>query len=289
MTATAAPEDETLPSELRAAREIRARATTENFSVASVLVGAGAARRLLAVYDFARLVDELGDSAAGDRLQLLDEAEAELDRAFAGLAAAPIFRALEPLIRECGLPREPFVRLIDANRRDQTSPELQTYGELLEYCTLSANPVGELVLYVFGAATPERIALSDSVCTGLQLVEHWQDVGEDARMGRIYLPAEDRGRFGVAREELLAPHAGERLRRLLAFECDRAEELLAAGAELVASLNGRARIAIAGYVGGGRANLAAIRRAGYDVLPGAPRAGRLLRGRHTLLAFGGAG
>ena len=271
-----------------AAHAIRARAAGENFSVAPLLLGRTTAARLHAIYDFARLVDELGDSAPGDRLLLLDEAEAELDRAFAGEASEPIFRALEPLIAERSLPRGPFVRLIDANRRDQTSPEVATYEELLEYCTLSANPVGELVLHVFGAASPERVALSDSVCTGLQLVEHWQDVGEDAGNGRIYLPAEDRERFGVAREDLLAPHTGERLRRLLAFECDRAEGLLAAGGDLVASLAGRARLAVAGYVGGGRANLAAIRRCRYDVLAGAPKAGKVLRARQTLLALGGS-
>ncbi|HZQ15552.1 MAG TPA: squalene synthase HpnC [Gaiellaceae bacterium] len=272
-----------------AAHAIRARAAGENFSVAPLLLGRATAARLHAIYDFARLVDELGDSAEGDRLRLLDDAEAELDRAFAGEAAAPVFRALEPLIADCSLPRGPFVRLIDANRRDQLHPELATYEELLDYCTLSANPVGELVLHVFGAATPERVALSDSVCTGLQLVEHWQDVAEDARNGRVYLPAEDRERFGVEREQLVAPHASERLRRLLAFECDRADELLAAGSRLVASLSGRARLAVAGYVGGGRANLAAIRRAGYDVLPGAPKAGKLARARQTLLALRGAG
>src|SRR5581483_2146373 len=201
-----------------AAHAIRARAAGENFSVAPLLLGRATAARLHAIYDFARLVDELGDSAEGDRLRLLDDAEAELDRAFAGEAAAPVFRALEPLIADCSLPRGPFVRLIDANRRDQLHPELATYEELLDYCTLSANPVGELVLHVFGAATPERVALSDSVCTGLQLVEHWQDVAEDARNGRVYLPAEDRERFGVEREQLVAPHASERLRRLLAFE-----------------------------------------------------------------------
>lgn len=288
MTATAAQEGETLPAALTASGEIRARAAGENFSVASLLVGRRAAADLLAVYDYARLVDELGDAAPGDRLTLLDEAEVELDRAFSGHATAPVFRALEPLIRRCSLPRDPFVRLIDANRRDQVSPEVQTYPELLDYCRLSANPVGELVLHVFGAATPERIVLSDSVCTGLQLVEHWQDVAEDARNGRIYLPADDRGRFGVTTDDLQADHAGEPLRRLLELETDRAEALLRAGAPLVSTLRGRARVAVAGYVGGGLANVAALRRARFDVLPGAPKAGRLLRGRHTLLSLKGA-
>jgi len=288
MTVTA-PRDARLPAELLVSAEVRGRAAGENFSVASLLVGTATAARLLAIYDYARLVDELGDAAAGDRLHLLDEAEAELDRAFAGRAAAPIFRALEPFIRDCSPPRDPFLRLIEANRRDQLHPEIATYRELLDYCDLSANPVGELVLYVFEAATPERIALSDSICTGLQLVEHWQDVAEDARNGRVYLPADDRERFGVTAAELTAEHASEPLRRLLELETDRAETQLRTGAPLVSSLRGRARIAVAGYLGGGLANAAAVRRARFDVLAGAPKASRLLRGRYTLLALlGGA-
>ncbi len=273
-------------AELGEARDLRARAAGENFRVASLLVGRATGRRLLAVYDYARLIDELGDAATGDRLGLLDEAELELDRVFDGCATAPVFCALEPAIRACSLPRDPFVRLIDANRRDQHRPVIETYTELLDYCRLSANPVGELVLHVFGAATLERIALSDSVCTGLQLVEHWQDVAEDARNGRIYLPAEDLERFGVSSDDLRARRATEPLRRLLELEIDRAETLLRAGGPLVGSLRGRARIAVAGYVGGGRANVDAIRRARFDVLAGPPKAGRLLRGHHTLLALG---
>ena len=284
MTATVAREADPLA----ASSEIRARAAGENFSVASLLVGRRAAAELLAIYDYARLVDELGDAAPGDRLELLEQAEGQLDLAFAGRATAPVFQALEPLIRRRSLPRDPFVRLIDANRRDQVSPEIETYAELLAYCRLSANPVGELVLHVFDAATPERIALSDSICTGLQLVEHWQDVAEDARNGRIYLPADDRARFGVTVDDLDAGHAGDALRRLLELETDRAETLLRAGAPLVRTLRGRARIAVAGYLGGGLANVGALRRARYDVLPGAPRAGRLLRGRETMLALLGA-
>jgi squalene synthase HpnC len=289
MTVAAARQDAALPAELLVSAEVRRRAAGENFSVASRLVGRAPAARLLAIYDYARLVDELGDAAAGDRLRLLDEAEAELDRVFAGRAAAPIFTALEPFIRDCSPPRDPFVRLIEANRRDQLHPEIATYLELLDYCDLSANPVGELVLYAFGAASPERIALSDSICTGLQLVEHWQDVAEDARNGRIYLPADDRERFGVTAADLSADHASDRLRQLLELETDRAETLLRAGAPLVSSLRGRARVAVAGYLGGGLANVAALRRVRYDVLPGAPKAGRLVRGRETLLAvLGGA-
>src|SRR5262249_51984367 len=162
-----------------------------------------------------------------------------------------------------GFPRGPFDRLIEANRRDQTQPAYAAFDELVDYCTLSANPVGELVLYVFEMATPERIELSDRVCTALQLVEHWQDVAEDFARGRVCLPAEDLARFGVTHAELGASETGAALRELMAFEVARARRLLDEGAPLVGTLRGRARFAVAGYVGGGRANAEAIALAGY--------------------------
>ena len=251
-----------------------AKARAENFPVALRLLGAAERRRLEAVYGFARLVDDVGDLAPGDRLAQLDRLEEDLERAFAGEARHPLVRALTPLVRELGLDAEPFRRLLAANRLDQERSRYATWGELEGYCALSANPVGELVLHVFGALTPERLRRSDAVCTGLQLVEHLQDVGEDLARGRIYLPREDLDRFGVGEDDLRAPSPGERARRLLAFEAERARGLLAEGVPLVASLRGRARLAVAGYVAGGRAALAAVERSGFDVLARSPRAGR---------------
>ncbi len=213
-------------------------ADQENFSVASLLLGRKTRDHLLAIYGFARLADQLGDEASGDRLALLDHLEEELGRAFDadGEPEHPVLQRLVPTVRAFDLPREPFLRLIEANRQDQEKTTYATYAELARYCELSANPVGELVLHVFGVATPERIALSDSVCTGLQLVEHWQDVAEDARRGRVYVPAEDLARFGVAREQLSASTVSEPLRALLAFEVARARDLLDEGAPLVGTL-----------------------------------------------------
>jgi len=266
---------------LPAADSVRARSRTENFSVASLLLG-GARAPLLAVYDYARFIDELGDTVEGDRLAALDGAELELARAFDGTATAPIFANLTPTIRACSLGPEPFLRLIEANRRDQTHHDYATFEELVAYCDLSANPVGELVLAVFGARTPERVALSNDVCTALQVIEHLQDVGEDARNGRIYLPREDRDRFGVGDDELLGPAASDQLRRLITWEADRSAKLLASGIALVRSLHGRARFAVAGYVGGGRATLGAIERARYDVLTATPAASSAQKLRATL-------
>jgi squalene synthase HpnC len=274
---------------LPAPEAVRSRAASENFSVASLLLGRRTRDHLLAVYDFARYVDELGDSVEGDRIAVLHEAMRQLDLAFAGHATDPVFVELTPTIHACALSREPFLRLIEANRRDQVHHDYGTWDELLGYCELSANPVGELVLEVFGAKTPETLALSNDVCTALQVIEHLQDVGEDARNGRIYLPREHRSEFGVSVDDLHAPSASEPLRRLVSHEAERARTLLASGTRLVRALRGRARIAVAGYVGGGRAQLAALHDAGYDVLSSTPKASRGQRLRSTTIVLLGAG
>jgi len=281
----AAPAIDAVERGLLGEAAILARAPGENFSVASLVLGPRTRRHLRAIYGFARLVDQIGDEASGDRLALLDELEREVERAFDGEPRHAVLRTLVPSIRECAFPREPFLRLIEANRQDQRVARYETSAALVDYCDLSANPVGELVLHVFGAATPERIALSDRVCTALQLLEHWQDVGEDFRRGRIYLPLEDLRRFDVAEDELGAASASERVRELLAFELQRAREMLDEGAALVETLRGRARLAVAGYVAGGRANLDAIVAANYDVLARAPRASRIRRVTETLRAL----
>jgi squalene synthase HpnC len=217
-----------------------------------------------------------GKTNVGTRVDAREDEKARIDAITDRNAGAihPIIETLAPTIRDCALPIQPFHRLIDANRLDQVKHRCENYQELLDYCDLSANPVGELVLHVFGAATPERIRQSDAVCTGLQFVEHWQDVKEDYAAGRIYLPSEDLVKFGCREEELGADTASRALRELLRFECERAHGLLDEGVPLVQSLHGRARLAIGGFVAGGRAALDAIERASYDVMRGAPRARR---------------
>jgi len=251
-----------------------ARARTENFPVASRLLGKRLHSRLLAVYGFARLVDELGDALEGDRLAALDWVEADLDRALAGRAEHPLLVALEPVLRECWLAREPFARLIEANRLDQRRSSYETWEQLRGYCSLSADPVGEIVLAVLGCSTPGRIRLSDSICTALQLAEHCQDVAEDFARGRVYLPREDLDRFGCSAQDLAGPPAGPAVRDVLAFEVARARGLLDEGEPLLEELRGRARLAVAAFVAGGRSALDAIERARYDVLSETPRAPR---------------
>jgi len=273
-------------AKLPGADEVYGRAPGENFSVASIVLGRDNRRHLTAIYGYARLVDQIGDDVEGDRRAALDAVEADLARLFDGAEPVhPVLRELAPSVRELGLPARPFERLIEANRRDQDVGVYETFDELVSYCDLSANPVGELVLHVFGVATPDRIALSDRVCTALQLAEHWQDVAEDRAAGRIYLPAEDLDQFGVQVADLDDPSAGLGLRELMAFEVARARTLLDEGAPLVGRLGGRARIAVAGYVGGGRAALDAIEAAGYDVLAGTPRARKAARALSTLSTF----
>ncbi len=257
-----------------------ARARTENFPVASRALPRRARGHLLALYGFARLVDELGDAGGrtpAERLAALDWLEQELDRALRGAAEHPLLVRVGQTARECALPREPFARLIEANRVDQRVSRYDTWEQLRGYCALSADPVGELVLGVLGLATPARVALSDSICTALQLTEHCQDVAEDLARGRVYLPAEDLRRFGCVESELAAAHASRPLRDVLAFEVARARGLLRDGAPLIAELRGRPRLAVAAFVAGGRAALDAIERADYDVLAGPPRAGRARR------------
>ena len=302
-----------------------AQAGAENFPVALRVLPRRYQRDLAAIYGFARSVDDMGDEAApGQRLELLDELEADIGRLYQkvrwadapgaggsgeaavpgdagdaagaggpgdapGLASAgprlPVVRALARTVVTCAIPARPFLDLIEANRQDQVVTRYRAFADLLGYCRLSANPVGRLVLHVFGMATPEREALSDQVCTALQLAEHWQDVAEDLRAGRIYLPLADLDRFGVTEADLAAPRAGPGVRALIAFQVRRARDLLDAGAPVVGTLRGAARLAVAGYVAGGRAALAAIAASGHDPLRATPRPGRARLAGELLRAY----
>ena len=271
-----------LPGEL----DLGARAAGENFPVVTRLVPRTARAHLLAVYGFARLADDLGDECPGDRLAALDWLEGDLRAALAGERRHRVTARLAHTIAATGLTEAPFIDLIEANRRDQAVKRQATWDDLLDYCRLSANPVGFAVLAIAGAATPDRLALSDRVCSGLQVVEHLQDVGEDAAAGRVYLPADDLERFGVADEDLTAPAASPALRAVVAFELARARDLLAAGVPLARSLRGWPRLAVAGYVAGGLAAADAIEAAGYDVLARPVRPGRARTARHAATVVG---
>jgi squalene synthase HpnC len=272
----------------RVSLAVAAKASAENFPVALRVLPSRYRTHLTALYGFARLVDDIGDeplpgmpadasaeTITNTRLRLLDELDAEVAAIYdGGEPALDAMRTMGATVRECGVPREPLHALIQANRQDQLVTRYATYQDLVDYCALSANPVGQVVLYIMAAATPERIAASDSICTALQVIEHSQDVAEDLGNDRVYLPKEDLDAFGVDEADLARPTVSENVRRLMAFEVARTERLLNEGSPLIGTLRGWARLAIAGYVGGGRATLKAIKVAGYDVLRSTPRPGK---------------
>jgi squalene synthase HpnC len=247
------------------------RARTENFPVASLLFPRRLRPHLRAVYGFARLVDMLGDEVEGDRLAALDELERELDACYGGDPTWPVLRQLAPTIREFSLPREPFLRLIEANRIDQRVSEYESWDDVKEYCRHSADPVGRLVLGLLRAdGEPELVAASDDVCSGLQLVNFLQDVPRDLELGRIYLPAEDRRRFGVTALDRPSPE----LLELLRYEAARARGLLAAGRLLQERIGGRVGRAVGLFARGGVAALEALEAAHWDVFTQRPRPSR---------------
>jgi squalene synthase HpnC len=257
-------------SQIDARDSLRAKARGENFPVASRVLPRDLREKLLAVYAFARLTDDLGDEAEGDRLAQLDWLEAELDLAVADTSTHPVLRDLAAVLPGLDVGIQPFRDLIEANRQDQRVTSYATVEDLVGYCMLSAAPVGRIVLSAFGASSPERTALSDQVCIGLQLVEHLQDLGEDAAQGRVYMPADDMAAVQCHPSELLAARASEPVRELVALEGGRARALLASGTPLAASLPLRPRVAVVGFAAGGFAALDAIERARGDVLS-APR------------------
>jgi len=267
----------TVPSAPRAA-EVLARARRENFPVASMLFPKRVRPHLMAIYGFARLADDIGDEAEGDRTELLDWLSSELDAVYGpGTPAHELMRALAPTVAAFGLPREPFDRLIEANRRDQVAHRYETFDALREYCGLSADPVGELVLRVLEAWTPERAALSDATCTGLQLVEFWQDLGEDAARDRVYVPLEDMDRFGYRVEELLAGTRNGAFLALMRFEAARTRALLERGRPLARTLPGRVGLAVRLFTAGGLAALDDLERRGFDTLSASAHASRARR------------
>lgn len=282
------------------------KAADENFPVAPFFLPRAWRADLMAVYGFARLVDDIGDGdlapggadarllgvspeQAEDRLVLLDAFEADLRRAFDATPRHPLLRRLQSTVRRAGLSPEPFLGLIAANRQDQLVKRYETYDDLLAYCELSANPVGRLVLAVTGTSTPERVRRSDAVCTALQIVEHLQDVSEDLGRDRIYLPAEDMKRFHVQEADLAMATAGASVRALVAYEAERARNLLNEGTPLVGSVHGRLRLLLAGFVAGGKAAIHAMVAAEYDVLPGPPRPGKLRLLREAGMTLRGEG
>ena len=248
----------------------------ENFSVVTWLTPREHRPAFQSIYAFCRWSDDLGDEV-GDptrSLELLDWWQAELRAMFQGEVRHPVMVALQETVRRYQIPIAPFEALIDAFSQDQTVTEYDSYDQLLDYCTRSANPVGHLVLHVAGAYNEENAGLSDATCTALQLANFWQDVARDLAIGRIYLPREDRQRFDYSEADLRALRFTTAFADLMEFEVERTRGLFEEGRPLVPRIPGALAVDVDLFSRGGLAILDRIEALNYDVLTTRPTLGK---------------
>jgi len=250
-----------------------ARSHYENFLVVSWLLPRRLHQPMFNVYAYCRTVDDLGDEAEGDRLALLADWERQLEACFAGQAEHPVYIALASTVREYELPIDPFRRLIRANQQDQTVGRYETFQDVLAYCENSANPVGQLVLRLFGYRDARRFELSDATCTALQLANFWQDVARDYAQGRIYIPLEDMRRFGCSVQTIESGTIDATWQALMKFEVDRARDLFHIGEQLIPLVSRQLQVDLRLFTLGGMAILDRIEAQGYDVLSHRPTVG----------------
>ncbi|MFO0958704.1 MAG: squalene synthase HpnC [Isosphaeraceae bacterium] len=275
---------------LEEARAYCARLTAshyENFSVVTWLTPKPLRAAFRAIYSYCRWSDDLGDEV-GDRdrsKELLAWWRRELSAMYAGEARHPVMIALAEVVREFEIPADPFLALISAFEQDQEVVDYDSYPQLLDYCTRSADPVGHLVLYLGRCYEEANAALSNRTCTALQLANFWQDVGRDLDIGRVYLPREDRDRFGVAESELRARKFTPEFGRLLEFEVARTRELFHQGWPLVSRIPRELAIDVDLFTRGGLAILDRIGSAGYDVLSSRPKLSKAAKGRLLMRAL----
>lgn len=260
-----------------------ARTHYENFPVVTWLLPRKLHQHFYNVYAFCRWADDLGDEVGNpaEALRLLSWWREGLQKCYAGRTRHPVFVALGETIRTFEIPREPFDDLISAFEQDQTVFEYQTFEELRDYCRRSADPVGRIVLRLCGEDSAENVALSDAICTGLQLTNFWQDVARDYDRGRVYLPAEDRDRFGYTAEDLRCRRTNESFIELLRFEVQRSREWLERGRLLPRRLPFRWRVDVELFALGGLKVLDRIAAMGYRVWEGRP----VLTGRDFAALF----
>ena len=267
--ATWGPANSQPVSQAEAERYCRRLARThyENFPVVSWLLPRRLHQHFYNLYAFCRWADDLGDETGdpGRSVELLNWWQAELDRCYSGEVAHPVFVALKPTIERFQIPQQPFSDLISAFLQDQQIRRYETFEQLQDYCRRSADPVGRIVLHLGECFDEGNVELSDSICSGLQLANFWQDVSRDYDIGRVYLPAEDRERFGIDDDALAARKTTPAFRELMRFEVDRAREFLLAGAPLVMRVPGRLKLDIRLFIAGGMSILQAIERIDYRV------------------------
>ncbi|MGH7610656.1 MAG: squalene/phytoene synthase family protein [Candidatus Dormibacteria bacterium] len=238
----------------------------ENFPIAAWLLRPGRREARSAIYGFCRLVDDLGDEGLGDPEAQLERARSELAACYGGHPEHPVFRRLQPVIGRFQLEPGPFTRLIEANLQDQRVSRYRDWAELDHYCTLSATPVGELVLALEGIRDRERVSYSDSICTGLQLANMWQDLAPDRERGRRYLPLEVLEQHQAREQDYWDGHATPELLAAQAHAVGRARHLLLAGWPLVSRVPGLMRVEMATFILCGLAAAQAALDAGESVL-----------------------
>jgi squalene synthase HpnC len=265
----------TVPARPAAEAYCKALATThyENFSLVSWLLPKELHQHFYNLYAYCRWADDLGDEV-GDTarsLELLAWWRSELNACYSGELRHPVFVALKETIDRFSIPRQPFEDLISAFEQDQSLREYDTFDQLRDYCRRSADPVGRLVLHLCRQATERNMAWSDSICTGLQLANFWQDVARDYAIGRIYLPREDRERFGYSRADLESKTSNPAFLKLMQFEVDRARQHLIAGLPLVEHLPAKFQIDIDLFARGGMRILDRIEAIGYRVWETRPK------------------
>jgi phytoene synthase len=241
----------------------------ENFPVASLLLPAALREPVAVIYRFARSADDFADEGewpASERLARLDGYRAELRRIETGeTPRAPLFAEIGRLARAYALPLAPLHDLLDAFAQDVVKHRYANFAEVLDYCRRSANPVGRVLLHLFRAATPENLRDSDSICSGLQLVNFWQDIAVDYAKGRVYLPQDEMARFGVTEAHIGEGRCDHAWRALVAFQVERARAMLESGAPLGRRLGGRIGLEIRATVRGGLRILEKLAAARGDV------------------------
>ena len=251
----------------------------ENFTVGSRLLPRDKRQHVYNLYAYSRTVDDLGDEAKGDRADLLDLWQQDLERCYTATPRHPVMVALQETIHAFNIPRTPFQKLIAANQMDQETKRYPTLRELVHYCDHSANPCGRLFLYVFGYRDEELHRLADQTCTALQLTNFWQDVTRDYAMGRIYIPLEHMALHGYTEAELGRREVNQQFRGLMAFEVDLTRQMFRTGLKLLDRVSGPARSDIALFSRGGLAVLDAIEKQDYDVLGQRPHLSKFQKGR----------
>ncbi|MGQ9504891.1 MAG: squalene synthase HpnC [Thermogutta sp.] len=258
------------PVSLRAARRYcrqLARSHYENFTVISWFVPGELRQHFCNIYAWCRWADDLADETSYPQLglNLLEWWQRELLACYQGVARHPVLVALQETITRFAIPRDPFLDLLTAFRQDQHVNRYETFEALLEYCRHSANPVGRLVLLLGRSHTPERVMLSDQICTGLQLINFWQDVAEDYDRGRIYIPKAECRRVGYTDEMFARREVNAAFRTLMQGLVDEAVAFLRRGRPLVAMMPRKLQVPVYLFVRGGLAIAEAIKKAEYNV------------------------